>query len=183
MIVSSRSGVRAAGPLAAFAPGFAADLVARGYRPGPAADQLRLLADVSRWLAKRDLAAGDLTVVVAEWFAAERRAAGRSRLRSARALTPLLDYLRDLGVAPRVVAAAPSTPADVLIERYSTYLLERRGLAASSVRNYVGVAREFLADRERVRGELALTELDGRAISEFVLHESRRSSVGSAKGP
>jgi integrase/recombinase XerD len=180
--VSSRSGVRVAGPLAAFAPGFVEDLAARGYRPGPAADQLRLMADVSRWLAERDLAAGDLTVVAAERFAAERRAVGRSRLRSARALTPLLDYLRGLGVAPWVVAAASSTPAEALIERYSAYLLKQRGLAASSVRNYVGVARVFLADRERVRGELALmTELDGAVVSEFVLRESRRCSVGSAK--
>jgi integrase/recombinase XerD len=179
--VSSRSGVRVAGPLAAFAPGFVEDLVARGYRPGPAADQLRLMADVSRWLGERDLAAGDLTVVAAERFAAERRAAGRSRLRSARALMPLLDYLRGLGVAPRVVAAAPSTPAEVLIERYSLYLLQRRGLAASSVRNYAGVACTFLSDREQVRGELALIELDGAAVSEFVPRESRRCSVGSAK--
>jgi integrase len=69
----------------------------------------------------------------------------------------------------------------VLIESYSAYLLERRGLAPSSVRNYVGVARVFLADRERARGELALMELDGAAVSEFVLRESRRCSVGSAK--
>jgi integrase/recombinase XerD len=179
--VSSRSGVRVAGPLAAFAQGFVEDLVARGYRPGPAADLSRLMADVSRWLAERGLAAGDLTVVAAERFAAERRASGRSRLRSTRALTPLLSYLRDLGVAPPAASAAPSTASEVLIARYSMYLLERRGLAPSSVRNYVGVARVFLADRERVRGEPALTEMDGSAISEFVLRESRRSSVGSAK--
>ena len=50
-----------AGPLAAFAPGFAAELVARGYRPRSAAEQLRLMADVSGWLAARGLGAGDLT--------------------------------------------------------------------------------------------------------------------------
>jgi integrase/recombinase XerD len=179
--VSDRCGVQAAGPLADFASGFVADLVARGYRPGSAADQLQLLAEVSRWLAERGLAAGDLTVAVAERFSAERRAAGRRRLVSPRALCPLLDYLRGLGVAPPAVAAAPSTPAEVLVERYSVYLLERRGLAASSVRNYVGVARAFLSDREQVRGELALVELDGAAVREFVLRESRRCSVGSAK--
>jgi integrase len=167
--------------LAAFAPGFVADLVARGYRPGPAADQLRLMGDVSRWLAERGLGAGDLTVSVARRFAAERRAAGRRRLVSPRALCPLLDYLRGLGVAPSVVPAAPSTPGEVLIGRYSAYLLERRGLAASSVRNYVGVARVLVADRERARGGLALMELDAAAVSEFVSRESRRCSVGSAK--
>lgn len=179
--MSSRSRVRVAGPLAAFAPGFVQELVARGYRPGPAADQLRLMADVSRWLAERGLGAGDLTVIAAEQFATERRASGRSRLRSTRAVLPLLDYLRDLGVVPAAVRAAPSTPADVLIERYSAYLLERRGLAASSVRNYAGVARTFLSWRERAAGGLSLEGLDAAAVSEFVLLESRRCSVGSAK--
>jgi integrase/recombinase XerD len=181
VIVAGRSGVRVAGPLAAFAPGFVADLVARGYRPGPAADQLRLMADVSRWLEERALGAGDLTVGVAARFSAERRAAGRRRLVSPRALGQLLDYLRDLGLAAPAVLAAPCTPGEVLLERYSAYLLERRGLAASSVRNYVGVARVFLADRERIRGELALMELDAAAVSDFALRESRRCSVGSAK--
>jgi integrase/recombinase XerD len=136
---------------------------------------------VSRWLAERSLGAGDLTASVAERFGAERRAAGRRRLVSTRGLFPLLGHLRDLEVAPAVVLVAPSTPGEVLIERYSAYLLERRGLAAPSVRNYVGVARAFLADRERARGELALTGLDAAAVSEFVSHESRRWSVGSAK--
>jgi len=179
--VSSCPGVRVAGPLAAFAPGFVEELVASGYRPGTAADQLRLMADVSRWLAEHELGAGDLAVSVVERFATERRAAGRARYLSSRALRPLLGYLRELGVMPLAVPAAPSTPAEVLIGRYSLYLLERRGLALSTVRNYVGVARVFLADRECVRGGLALSELDGTAVSEFVLRESRRCSVGSAK--
>lgn len=176
----SHAGVRVGGPLAAFAPGFVDDLVARGYRPGSAADQLRLMAEVSGWLGERGLGGADLTVRVAEQFVADRRAR-RSRLRSVRALCPLLDYLRGLGVAPLMVRARASTPAEVLIERYSMYLLERRGLARSTVRDYVGVARVFLAGRERVGGELALGELDAAAVSEFVLLESRRCSVGSAK--
>src|SRR5205823_6275437 len=98
-----------------------------------------------------------------------------------RALIPLLDYLRGLGVLPVGDAAVPSTPGEVLIERYSLYLLERRGVAQSTVRDYVGVARVFLADRERVRGGLALAQLDGAAVTEFVLRESQRCSVGSAK--
>jgi integrase len=167
--------------LAAFAPGFVEELVARGYRSGSAADHLRLMVDVSRWLADQRLGAGDLTAVAVERFFAERRGSGRARLRSKRALSPLLEYLRGLGVVPPMVPPAPSTPGEALIERYSLYLLERRGVARSTVRNYVGVARVFLADRERVHGGLALAELDGAAVTEFVLRESRRCSVGSAK--
>jgi integrase len=49
------------------------------------------------------------------------------------------------------------------------------------VRNYANVAREFFAYRERTRGALALDGLDAVAVNAFVLHEAKRSSVGSAK--
>ena len=46
--MSSGSGFEMAAPLAPFASGFGAELVRLGYRPGPVADQLRLVADASR---------------------------------------------------------------------------------------------------------------------------------------
>jgi integrase len=111
----------------------------------------------------------------------ERRASGCCRLFSSRGLSPLLGYLRDLGVVPRAVVGVQSTPGEELIGRYSTYLLERRGLAPSTVRNYVGVARVFLAWRGTTADGLCLETLDVTAVSEFVLQEARRSCVGSAK--
>ncbi|MDQ6805681.1 MAG: hypothetical protein M3065_12100, partial [Actinomycetota bacterium] len=86
-----------------------------------------------------------------------------------------------LGVAPLPWPTASVTASEVLIERYSLYLLERRGLTSSTVRNYVGVAREFLAWRENTIGELGLGTLDSAAVTEFVLAQAQRSCVGSAK--
>ncbi len=166
--------------MADFAPGFGSELVRRGYRPRSAAAQLELMAEASVWLADRDFVAADLTEDRVRWLMAERRDSGRSRLISSRALAPLLEYLRDLGVVPPVVVRVASTPSEELVERYSVYLLTRRGLAPSTVRNYVGVARVFLAWRERAGG-LCLGTLDAVAVSEFVLEEARRSCVGSAK--
>jgi integrase/recombinase XerD len=179
--MSSVSVVGVAGPLVAFAPGFRAELVRRGYRPGSAADQLRLMAYASGWLAVHGLQAGDLTEVRVAQLMSERRAAGRWRLLSPRAMFPLLEYLRGSGVVPAAMPAVPLTPSEVLIDRYSSYLLERRSLAPSSVRNYVGVARVFLSWRETVADGLWLEGLDAAAVSEFVLGEAQRSSVGSAK--
>ena len=122
--MSRRSGM--AGPLAGFAPGFAEELLERGYRPRPAAEQLRLMGYVSGWLAARDLGPGDLTEVVVDEVMAARRASGRVHLISPRALVPLLDYLRGLGVVPVPRPAASMTPAEALVERYSSYLRERR---------------------------------------------------------
>jgi hypothetical protein len=86
-----------AGPLAVFAPEFGAELVRRGYRPRSAAAQLELMAEASGWLAVHDLEAGELSGVLVERLMAD---LGRSRLCSSRALSPLLEYLRGLGVMP-----------------------------------------------------------------------------------
>jgi integrase len=177
--MSSTSGM--VGPLAAFAPGFGSELVARGYRPRSAAAQLEVMADASAWLAARNLGPGDLSEALVVRLMAERRASGRCRLFSPRAMVPLLEYLRGLGVAPPAVTVVAATPSEKLVVRYSAYLLERRGLAPSTVRNYAGVACAFLSWREQVAGGLCLEGLDGVAVSEFVLQEARRSCVGSAK--
>jgi site-specific recombinase XerD len=168
------------GPLSPFAAGFLEDLVRLGYRPGTAAKQLQVMAHLSRWLAAREFDGGDLTALRIEEFLLDRRQ-GQRRYCSARAVNPLLQYLRGVGVAPAERGTEPRTASVVLIHRYSAYLLERRGLSRSSVRNYANVAREFLADRERTRGSLALDELDATAVNAFVLREVRRKSVGSAK--
>ena len=175
------SGVGMAGPLAAFAAGFSAELVRLGYRPGSAAAQLQLMAEASAWLAGQDLQPCDLSEARVAQLMSARRAAGRSRLLSVRAIVPLLGYLRGLGVVPPPVVAGSLTASDELLERYSAYLRERRGLSPSTVRNYLGVARAFLAWRETAVGGLALGELDGAAVIEFVLGEAGRCSVGSAK--
>ena len=179
--MSSRAPVRVSGPLAEFAPGFGEHLERLGYRPGAVAAQLWLLVDVSRWLAECRLGAVDLTAVRVEQFSTRRRALGRARLFSPRALVPLLEYLRGLGVVPAAVMVVPVAPVDVLVERYRMFLVERRGLSPSTVRNYVWVARVFLSWREMTAGMLALGELDSAAVIAFVLGESQRCSVGSAK--
>ena len=169
------------GPLRAFAPGFAAELVARGYRPRSAAAQMALMADVSAWLADHGLEAGDLSEARVDRLMAQRRASSPTTLLSPRAMVPLLEYLRRVGATPPAVTVAATTAAEELVERYSAYLVDRRGLARSTVRNYVWVARVFLAWRETTTGALELERLDVAAVSEFVLEQASRSCVGTAK--
>ena len=66
--MSDPSRVRITGPLAAFADGFAAELSEQGYRPNAAANQLQLLAHLSRWLASRRQDATTLTASVLDEF-------------------------------------------------------------------------------------------------------------------
>jgi integrase/recombinase XerD len=99
-------------------------------------DQLRLLAHASRWLAEQDLDASGMTPRRADLFRVARRSEGYVRSGSARALSPLLGYLRGLGIVPESAAAAVATPAEVLLAEYRDYLVCERGLVAGSVRLY-----------------------------------------------
>jgi site-specific recombinase XerD len=172
--------VRMSGRLSVFAAGFRNELLGRGYRPGTAAKQLQLMAHVSRWLAAHELEPAALRGVEIERFVRERRAS-HAHLASARALEPLLGYLRGLGVVPPAGSREAPTPAGALLDRYAEYLLVGRGLKPGTVRNYCNHARRFLADRERSAGELALAALDVAAINDYVLRESRRVSVSSTQ--
>jgi site-specific recombinase XerD len=173
------SRVRVTGPLQEYAPGFAGELARLGYKPNAAADQLRLMAHLSRWMdAERHEAAG-LTPPVAEEFLAARRAAGYVMWLSPRALAPLLGYLRRLGAVPEL-APGPATPAGALLDRYQRYLVSERGLASSTARDYSGLVRPFLAQREAAGG-LRLEQLTAAEVTVFVLDRCPSMGRGSAK--
>ncbi len=172
------SRVRVVGPLVPFVSGFRRELEAQGYRRDPVADQLRLMAHVSRWLAGQGLDVGDFGPDQVEGFLVARRAQGYRLWRSAKGLAPLRAYLGGLGVLPAPEPTAPS-PLEDLVERYVAYLLEERGLAAGTVTGYLDVARLFLATRPDVSG-LGLQALTAAEVMDFVVGQCRHRSRGSA---
>jgi hypothetical protein len=128
------------GPLAPYAASFREELSNQGYAPGTASDHLRLMGHLSRWLVSHELDVADLTPTVVEQFLEARADEGYTRALGLGAVVPILDHLRGLGVAPMPAPVLPDGPIEVLIERYTGYLLSERGLLVGSVRNYVMVA-------------------------------------------
>jgi integrase/recombinase XerD len=151
-------------------------LAGAGYTPLSAANQVRLLAHLSRWTEGRGLCPGDLTGDRLGEFLAARREAGYTCRLSERGLAPLTAFLRGVGAVPAAVPAAPAGAVDVLVGRYRAYLETERGLAAGTVRYCTDQARGFLAGRED-----RLAGLDAAEVSGFVVDECRRRSTGSAK--
>jgi integrase/recombinase XerD len=176
--MSDPSRVQMSGPLSAFADGYRDELLARGCGADGATKQLQLMAHLSRWMTARGVEPGALGAREIEQFLAARRSSYRD-LVSLWALEPPLGYLRGLGVVPPAGSREAPTPGGELLNRYADYLRVRRGVKASTIRNYCNHARDFLADRERLHGELALGALDVAAINEYMLRESRRVSVAS----
>jgi len=168
------------GPLAVFAEGFAAWLLERGYRPRSVRVQLRLLGDLSCWLASEGREPAGLTAEDVARFLSARRARVVD-LTGARALGALLGYLRALGVLPRRLGSVDS-PVERLLLGYREYLKRERGLAADTVDGLERVARLFLLERAEPLGE-ALRELTAGEVTGFVMAQccSGRLAAGTAK--
>src|SRR5713101_8278405 len=96
----SPSRVRVTGPLEVYVSGFGSELARVGYTENARADQLRLLAHLSRWLVSEGLGAAELTPTVVDQFLKARQAAGYTLWLSRKALRPLLGYLRGRGALP-----------------------------------------------------------------------------------
>jgi integrase/recombinase XerD len=168
------------GPLEAYQAGFEVVLADVGYTPLSAANQVRLMRHLSIWLEGRDKTVADLVPAVVDRYLADRRADGHTHRVSLRGLTPLLAYLRGLGLAPALVEPAQAGPLDDLIERYRRYLVMERGLVATTVRYYLADARVFLADWVDASGS-RLREISAPQVTTFVVQQCAHGGVGSVK--
>lgn len=172
--------VLTSGSLAVHMDGFARELAGLGYAERTTAEHLRLMAHLSRWMASNGLQSGDLTTERLDQFLKARRDSGHTHRLSRRAMERLLNYLRGMELVPVASQRDWSTPVESLLASYHSYLVRERGLAPSTIRNYAEVARQFLSGRAGTSGD----ELDGLSsvdVTQFVLRECRRRSVGTAR--
>ena len=165
------------GPLAPFADGLRQDLAGQGYALDTVTDHVHLLADLSGWLAGRGLAAADLTGEAAGEFLGARRAAGHRSGVTARALAPVLGYLRSVQAVPAPGRPVPATPLEELLAVYRQYLEGERGLSAGTVRHYLRYARVFLAGLPGPLSQ-ALAGLSAGQVTGHVLEQARRRRDG-----
>jgi integrase/recombinase XerD len=168
------------GPLAPYAAAFSSWLRLRSYSPSAAANRLWQLDQLSRWLERRGLTAGELTPGRAVEFASSRREAGLVSWVSPRSVELPLAYLRELGVVPAPAEAVADGPLQELLVDYRRYLLVERRLSQHTVGCYVPVARLFLSGREGPDG-VALERLSAADVSRFLAAECPKRSVSGAR--
>jgi site-specific recombinase XerD len=171
---------RTAGLLGPQVEGYRAWLAQRGYTPATIRNMLNDLGQVGRWLSAEGLGATQVSEELMAAFLTARREAGQRRVPGIRAMAPLLSYLREVDVAP---AAKPSlTPLGSLLGQYRSWLVQERGLAATTVLRYENTARRFLQEQASAAGVFEPAALIGVDINAFLLRECGRVSAGSAKG-
>jgi hypothetical protein len=166
--------------LAPYAAGFCSWLRSRSYSPSAAANRLWQLDQLSRWLERRGLTAGELTRARAAEFASSRREAGLVSWISPRSVQLPLEYLRELGAVPAPAAAVAEGPLEELLAEYRGYLLVERRLAEHTVGCNVPVARLFLEGKQGPDG-LALERLSAADVSRFSAAECPKRSVSGAR--
>lgn len=173
--MTNPSWARVRGPLAPYVDGLRAELERLDYTPLTAAAHVRLMAHLSRWLARHGLEASGLTPATVDAYFAERRAAGYVGHVTGRALQPLLGYLQRLGVVPPPVPVAPTSPEERLLAQYRDYLTTERGLTETTAELNVRMVRPFLADQARMwQGRLDLEHLTAGEVAAFVVAQGRQ---------
>jgi site-specific recombinase XerD len=115
-----------------------------------------------------------------EEFVAARRTAGYVNYVTPRALAALLEYLRDVGVAPPASDRSLSE-VEELLGSYRSWLCSERGLASVTARNYADMVRSFVTSRLSATGELDLRSLAAGDVLAFVLAACPHRRPGSAK--
>ncbi len=177
--VSRVSRVLMTGPLAPFADAHRLELRERGYTPLTTVNQLRQVAQLSRWLEASGLTVTHLSGERVKEFLAFQRAVGRHRAKWSRpGLLCLLDVLGGLGVLAAGEPAPAGSPMELLLVSFEHYLLAERGLAAGTVGGYVRHARRFAGGFSPGGGLAGLT---AREVTEAVLRESARVPVSATQ--
>jgi len=159
---------RGKNPITALSNGFEEDLRRQGYAAGTIWKQRKLLNDLIGWLQGQQLAMGDLSMAQVDRFMADRRAAGVRKLKTRKALGPILGHLRGLGLAPAAEAPVEDGPSGEILNRYRQFLITERGLATVTAGRYIDCLRPFL-DRRMATGELDLGGLTPADVTAFVV--------------
>ena len=165
------------GPLGPHLDGFAVWLSEQGYATPTGMKKIGLAVFLSRWLERKGIGLDLLDENrVAEFCKSQREPLSR-RTEVQHSIGQLLQYLRRSHVINLQRPSAPRTKADELLDEYSRFLFEERGLRPLTLSNYLPVVRHFLT-HSFGSGAMLFAKLSGAAINKFILHEMANGRSG-----
>ena len=171
---------RGKNPVTVLSNGFEEDLQWQGYAPSTIWKHRKLLNDLIGWLQVQHLTMGDLSMAQVDRFLSDRRSTGARKLKTRKALGPILDHLRGLGLVPVAEAPVEDGPVGEILNRYRQFLTAERGLVPVTGLGYVNRLRPFL-DRRLSAAGLDLGSLTPADVTSFVVEFCPRLNGGVAK--
>ena len=171
--------VQVRGPLSAIAEDFRVGLLEAGYTPLTAVNKLRSVGYLSKWLEASELEPSDLNEERIQEYLRGRRAEGHDWEISRRALRPILELMASRGMLPPPPKRPPLEGVEALFARFHRYLVEERGLVASTATAYVRRARRFLDSRA---ADDDVQQLSAADVPDAIRTESAGMAVATTKG-
>ncbi|ETW96035.1 MAG: integrase [Candidatus Entotheonella gemina] len=169
------------GPLSVYVGPFAELLSAQGYALKSIHRQVHLAACFSQWLQQQGVALPHITTDHANQYLRDRTQKVKPRSGDAAALQHVMGFLQSEGVLPaETVSVRRLTPAEHWTQQYEHHLREVRGLAETTIINYVPFIDRFLKDRF-ADGPVALSCLCARDVVSFVQRQVPRLHRQRAK--
>jgi hypothetical protein len=168
------------GPLGLYIDEFAEQVSQQGYSRQYARRRLQLVAELSHWLRRRDLAVADLTLTHLENYLRFRARSRRRRPGDAASLKVFFELLHQKGLVIAPIELVDKTPIDELQDEFRLYLRQERVLAPSTVIHYASFAKELLQHRFGI-GPADLSLLSAADVVGFVQHRASTATIASAQ--
>jgi site-specific recombinase XerD len=164
------------GPVHDHVDGFLDSLRLQGYSARSLCSKRLVLADLSRWLKRRRLGLSAFDEKRLDAFLLDRRKRYTTAGGVNRSGVQLLEYLRARGALPPAQVTTP----DGLESEYARYLRAERGVAETTVVQYLRWIRPFLA-KHAGDDSVWLAALKPSEVRHYVLTQARGASVPLAK--
>lgn len=177
---SDPSRVRMSGPVVGFSQDLLGELQTLGYATTTATELMRLTAHLSRWLEGSGLGLAELTPSVIDAFVAERRTS-HVKLSSARALDPIVGYLRRVGAVPELLPVVPTTAAQGALDGFVRFLLDERALSGPVAVAYAHWVRPFVEQLLCQAGAQTPRDVTAAELVAFLAHSLPSLSGKSAQ--
>ena len=139
-----------------------------------------LISEFSRWLNDKKIAVGKITAEHDRAFLRHRARYRCPKPGDPIALEDITRWIREKGVVTRRASdPAEESEAQGLMQEYSSYLQQERGLAVTTIRQHLWWVRRFLNSLYRAN-QVRLASLRAEQIADFVRRHAPRDHTFSA---
>jgi site-specific recombinase XerD len=168
------------GPLGIHVDAYEALLREQGYSRGSTYVHLHIVADLSRWLRRRRLDAGDVDECTVERYLQSRQRFVDTYRGASFVPYKFLGMLRDRRIVTHKTVPIVVDPREIVVDAFRQYLSQERGLSVSIQCNYTRFANQFLRERFG-RGSLELSALSATDVTGFIRRHAHERSARSAQ--